>query len=111
MEENKAFKVVGVQLIPKKGVGKMPVVQQIADKEVQHSYRLIENLVRPVNKDFEDHLRYEESKSKSTRKFMVIGLMDLQSRGDVTGKIVFNPSPRFSMNIMNELQSLVRTIH
>ncbi|MFJ7982292.1 hypothetical protein ACIQ1D_18700 [Lysinibacillus xylanilyticus] len=111
MEENKTFKVVGVQMIPKNRLGIMPIVQQIADKEIQHSYGLIEKLVRPVNKDFEEQLRYEDSKSKSTRKFMVIGLMDMQSRGDVTGKIVFNPSTCFSMNIMNELQSLVRTIH
>ncbi|WP_281217248.1 hypothetical protein [Lysinibacillus capsici] len=109
--EKRAFKVVGVQLIPKKSVGRLPMMQKITEKEFQHSHQLIEKLVRPVNKDFEEHLRYEESKSKSTRKFMIIGLMDFQSKGDLAGKIVFNPSLRTSLNVMSKLQSLVRTIH
>ncbi|SCX63620.1 hypothetical protein [Lysinibacillus fusiformis] len=109
--KKRAFKVVGVQLIPKKSVGKLQMMQQIAEKELLHSNLLIEKLVRPVNKDFEEHLRYEESKSKSTRKFMIIGLMDFQSKGDLAGNIVFNPSLQTSLNVMSELQSLVRTVH
>ncbi|MEY9979607.1 hypothetical protein [Lysinibacillus sp. RC79] len=109
--ENKKFKVVGVQMIPKNKVGRWPIVQQIADKEIQHSYRLFEKLVRPVDKDFEENLRYEESKSKSTRKFMIVGLMDLEPKGDVSGKIIFNPSLYLSMDVMGELKSLVRTVH
>lgn len=98
-------------MIPKNKVGRWPIVQQIADKEIQHSYCLFEKLVRPVDKDFEENLRYEESKSKSTRKFMIVGLMDLESKGDVSGKFIFNPSLYLSMDVMNELQSLVRTVH
>lgn len=109
--EKRAFKVVGVQLIPKNKVGNMIMIQQIADKELKNSNKLIEQLVRPVNQDFVEYLRYEESKSKSTRTFMVIGLMDLHSKGDVAGKIVFNPSVHTSLNVINELQSLVKTIH
>lgn len=98
-------------MIPKNRVGRLPIVQQIADKEIQHSYSLFEKLVRPVDKDFEESLRYEESKSKSTRKFMIVGLMDLEQKGDVSGKILFNPSLYLSMDVMGELQSLVRTVH
>lgn len=109
--KKRAFKVVGVQLIPKKSVGILPMMQQIAEKNLQQSNQLIEKLVRPVNKDFEERLRYEESKSKSTRKFMIIGLMDFQPKGETAGKIVFNPNLHTSLNVMSELQSLVRTVH
>ncbi|MFY0520553.1 hypothetical protein ACOMCU_22390 [Lysinibacillus sp. UGB7] len=111
MIKNKTFKVVGVQMIPKDSVGKMQMVQKIADKEILQSYNLFEKLIRPVNKDFEEYLRYEESKSKSTRKFMIVGLMDLESKGDVSGRIIFNPSLFLSMDVMDELKSLVRTAH
>lgn len=108
--EKKAFKVVGVQLIPKEKVGKIPIIQQIADKEIQDTYRLIEKLVKPVNKDFEEQLRYEDSKNKATRKFMIIGLME-QPGGELAGNILFNPNLHISMNVFNQLQSLVRTVH
>lgn len=67
--ENKEFKVVGVQLIPKNKLGERKIIHQIADVEVEHSEKLFEKMIRPVNQEFEDNLRYEDSKSKSKRSF------------------------------------------
>ncbi|HCG4536195.1 TPA: hypothetical protein NJY08_005049 [Salmonella enterica subsp. enterica serovar Typhi str. AG3] len=109
--EVKKFKVVGVQVMPKKAYGKHQFIQQFADGEVKHSYNLFEKLVRPVNKEFVEKLRYEDSKNKSTRQFSVVALVNYRKGQETHGSILFNPHPNVSMNVYDELTALVQTVN
>lgn len=113
--KSKAFKVIGTQSIPKVDGVHSPWINQIVANELKESpkdsYRLFERLVRPVRKEFVDNLMYEDSKQNSKRTFMVIGVMDMIPKGNVTGRIRFNPSRFLGMNILDEINSLVKTVN
>lgn len=110
MNENK-FKVVGVQVLPKCMTGKHQSLHQIAEQEVKYSHILFEKLIRPVNKSFEEKMRYEDSKSRSNRRFSVIGLVNLKEDKNINGSILFNTYLDRSMNVIDELESLTRVVN